>query len=531
MFKSRKSTFAVDRAHLAQWVLLQRIDAKTLKLVKFFVPHIKQLFAVLYDGRFIAIGDNAEGLLGLGHKRPVMKFEEIIELQGKSIKEIACGHRHVLVLTKCGQVWGWGWNFWGQVGAGHEKEYLQPQLILEGQVKAIRAGCSHSLALMKEGKVLGWGWNQYGAIGVASTVGQPKPVPMFLRADEKIKFIEAGPNSSVAVSATGKVYFCGWNGFVDGNFRSSDIHLSPILINVDNKDIKAVACSSLNVLFLTKDGLLYIVGGKSLIPKRLKLVGDEPAHRVLSLSTKIAFLINTKRPNFLIWTKSGRMFYCGDISTGTQYDPIETKASLNDFLVKMPPFQYFPRKLHVTESTTSSVDAIEEFPPPPPPVHPLLAQLFQTSSHYDIEFAFDDNQTIKVHRNILCTTSEHMLQHLPSASVSANRVTRISPQDFAYPTYYYYLAHLYSVPLPDIALDELGPLLRLAATKGEDTLKLECVRHLIAMISVDNCSRIHDLAVELKVDQLEKAAVKFMNDNKQVFMATNGYKRMKTKPF
>lgn len=58
------------------WTLLERIDADTRKLIKFFKAHGPRLYAALYDGRFIAVGDNSEGLLGLGHKQAVKTFEK-----------------------------------------------------------------------------------------------------------------------------------------------------------------------------------------------------------------------------------------------------------------------------------------------------------------------------------------------------------------------------------------------------------------------------------------------------------------------
>ncbi|KAL0214279.1 hypothetical protein P9112_006463 [Eukaryota sp. TZLM1-RC] len=73
------------------------------------------------------------------------------------VKSISVGHSHTLLLTHSGEVYGWGWNFYGEVLLdGPEIIKLPIKLPLRG-IQSISAGLRHSLALSVEGKLYEWG--------------------------------------------------------------------------------------------------------------------------------------------------------------------------------------------------------------------------------------------------------------------------------------------------------------------------------------------------------------------------------------
>ena len=45
---------------------------------------------------------------------------------GKRVTQVACGQNHTLALTEDGQVYGWGFNEWGQLGNGNRPSEMQP---------------------------------------------------------------------------------------------------------------------------------------------------------------------------------------------------------------------------------------------------------------------------------------------------------------------------------------------------------------------------------------------------------------------
>ena len=63
--------------------------------------------------------------------------------------DVACGSRHTVVLTSGNQMYGFGWNKYGQLGLGHtltrdtvEKMQALPKGLLgkQGRVKMLRCG-------------------------------------------------------------------------------------------------------------------------------------------------------------------------------------------------------------------------------------------------------------------------------------------------------------------------------------------------------------------------------------------------------
>ena len=79
-----------------------------------------------------------------------------------------------LTLSKQGNIWSWGSNFYGQLGDGTTKDHSKPTRICEGVV-AITAGYFHSLTLTLEGGVLSWGANSDGELGAADPFNRSQP--------------------------------------------------------------------------------------------------------------------------------------------------------------------------------------------------------------------------------------------------------------------------------------------------------------------------------------------------------------------
>jgi alpha-tubulin suppressor-like RCC1 family protein len=88
---------------------------------------------------------------------------------------ISAGEEHNLVLKSDGTVWGWGYNFYGQMGNGSlsmSYSHTYPEQVkinntptYLSSITAISAGGSHSLALKSDNTVWSWGSNTSGQLG------------------------------------------------------------------------------------------------------------------------------------------------------------------------------------------------------------------------------------------------------------------------------------------------------------------------------------------------------------------------------
>jgi alpha-tubulin suppressor-like RCC1 family protein len=170
-------------------------------------------FAVQADGRLLAWGPSANGVLGT---TPLAEFEERAQPRARTstptpvavrfdAANVACGGAHVLALARDGSVYAWGRGSSGQLGIGPlpavnfktRSAAAMPDVPYPvrlpdlGEVTAISAGGRHSLALRKDGTVLAWGENTLGQLGDRTVINRDRPT------------VVAGVRDAVGIAAAG----------------------------------------------------------------------------------------------------------------------------------------------------------------------------------------------------------------------------------------------------------------------------------------------------------------------------------------
>src|SRR5207253_7607239 len=98
------------------------------------------------------------------------------------VTAIAAGSLNALALKSDGTVWGWGYNYYGQVGNGQSgNNVLSPVRVggLTGVV-AIAAGNNGftSYALKANGSVWAWGYDGLGQLGNGTSNENAHPAPV-----------------------------------------------------------------------------------------------------------------------------------------------------------------------------------------------------------------------------------------------------------------------------------------------------------------------------------------------------------------
>jgi alpha-tubulin suppressor-like RCC1 family protein len=162
------------------------------------------------DGSVWAWGHNDRGQLGNGTNVQSGKPARVKGLTGKFVA-IAAGWFFALALRSDGTVWGWGFDYAGQLGNGSNDDTTSAVEVtgLKGRVVSIACGFSHSLAVMSDGSVWAWGDNGSGELGVKTQdVFQNTPV----RVDglgSGVTAVAGGTDQSLALKADGSVWSWG----------------------------------------------------------------------------------------------------------------------------------------------------------------------------------------------------------------------------------------------------------------------------------------------------------------------------------
>ncbi len=160
------------------------------------------------DGDVYACGTNTLAECGVGYAGGTIK--DYTQVPISNVIMISAGGAGGLALKDDGTVWAWGANSLGQCGntVADELSGFTVPVQVKGllNITMISAGPGWNLALRSDGTVWGWGSNYYGEIG--NTVSKQNPVPVQISGLSNIQKIFAGADASFAIDKTGTLW--GW---------------------------------------------------------------------------------------------------------------------------------------------------------------------------------------------------------------------------------------------------------------------------------------------------------------------------------
>jgi alpha-tubulin suppressor-like RCC1 family protein len=177
------------------------------------------------DGTVFSFGNNGDGATGLGTTaefEPVATPIDTTNLTGVTIKQVAAGERHSLLLADDGSVFSFGAHDEGQGGLGPSLGSLIATPIdttnLAGKTIAqVAAGRFHSLLLTDDGTVFSFGSNSEGQTGLGiegfTNTRVATPIDTTNLAGKTITQVAAGDRLSLLLADDGTVFSFGSNRF------------------------------------------------------------------------------------------------------------------------------------------------------------------------------------------------------------------------------------------------------------------------------------------------------------------------------
>ncbi|MCI19714.1 RCC1 and BTB domain-containing protein, partial [Trifolium medium] len=75
----------------------------------------------------------------------------------------------------------------------------------------VAAGAEHSVAITEDGDLYGWGWGRYGNLGLGDT--NDRLIPEKVNVGDKIVMVSCGWRHTISVSSSGGLYTHGWSKY------------------------------------------------------------------------------------------------------------------------------------------------------------------------------------------------------------------------------------------------------------------------------------------------------------------------------
>ncbi|MBE7045603.1 MAG: hypothetical protein E7397_08720 [Ruminococcaceae bacterium] len=165
------------------------------------------------------------------------------------VAQVSNGGTHTLIVTKDNELWGYGWNEFGQLGLS-EEYYDTPQKLMR-HVRQAAAGENHSIILKTDGSVWTFGENSKGQLGHTKNTNQ---IPTKIM--ENAMSVFAGAASGYALSTEQQLYF--W-GSLSGNLIGGNqiFHFEPEPIT---EAVRTVITPHEFSLLVRSDSSLWLYG-------------------------------------------------------------------------------------------------------------------------------------------------------------------------------------------------------------------------------------------------------------------------------
>jgi len=191
------------------------------------------------EGQYGGLGNNTSHE-GSARSTPVaVCIGEFSERKNLCYTEITSGYKEEeepvyncsIVLDSEGQAWGWGYNEYGQLGPGNPEEPICYPTAIPGNHTfcKIRTGFFHTIAIDNHGQAWGWGSNFYGELG-NNVIEERVTSPIAVCGNHTFCDISVGLQYTMAVDTNAQAWGWGWNAYGTLGDGTTINHSTPVSI-------------------------------------------------------------------------------------------------------------------------------------------------------------------------------------------------------------------------------------------------------------------------------------------------------------
>ena len=254
-----------------------------------------------FSGNLWGCGWNEYGQLGLNNN--IISVPNFSFMRSK-VASFATGYYHTLALDFSGNLWGCGRNNNGQLGLNNKVASVTNFSFMRSGVTSFAAGGTHTLILDASGDLWGCGVNANRQLGLNNN-GVDVTNFSFIRS--KVSSIAAGGHHTLMLDASGDLWGCGANGNGQLGLNNNGVDVTTFYFMKSN--ISSMAAGNQQTLALDISGTLWGCGSNS----NGQLAKDPGGTNVTTF-----YLMRTKVSSFatgglhtLILDASGDLWGCG----------------------------------------------------------------------------------------------------------------------------------------------------------------------------------------------------------------------------
>lgn len=172
----------------------------------------------LYTWANVQGGAKMVGQLGHGDQASYRQPKRVEKLQGKAVRQVACGADFTACVTDEDQMYMFGSDYYGCIGVEGEMgmEVLEPVLLEffeDRPVRQVSCGDNHVVVLTHHGTIYSWGCGEYGRLGLECEDDFSSPMLVELPKGATISSVSCGSDGTFFLTEKGKVLACGNNEF------------------------------------------------------------------------------------------------------------------------------------------------------------------------------------------------------------------------------------------------------------------------------------------------------------------------------
>jgi alpha-tubulin suppressor-like RCC1 family protein len=231
--------------------------SNTWRKVSVIGGHIVALKA---DGTLWTWGRNTYGQLGDG--TTIDRTTPIQEsTHAANWNEISAGRYHTVAIKSNGTLWSWGWNKHNRLGQDLDEEIKEQMVPAQENTYASNwlyasAGSNHTVAIKIDGTLWGWGNNYFGNLGDGTNTEISQAIQEATKASDWID-VSAGRYHTMAKKSDGTLWLWGSNEYSqlgDGTETNANV---PIQENSLSSNWNSISAGNVQSMATKDDGTLW----------------------------------------------------------------------------------------------------------------------------------------------------------------------------------------------------------------------------------------------------------------------------------